>query len=395
MRERYSHIVIGAGAIGSAAAYWLGRAGAERVLVLEQFDLVPALGSSGDHSRIIRHAYGSSIYTELTPAMFDAWTEVEEHAGMQVVLRTGGLDLARTGTPGEAVIESYRAALDARGLPWEALSVETIRERYPQWRLDDDVIGTYQEHGGLLDIRRAVSVMTSLAMSLGVEFRPRTRVTGVALRPGSVSVTAGDDVLEAEHLVVAAGSWLPELQHDLGLDLPITLSQEQVSYVSPSDLRGFAPDRFPIWLYHAEEAGDFYGFPVYGEAAVKIGRDLPGGRFIRSEERVFEGSRDEEEVLLGFLRRHLPDAVGPVLASRTCVYDLTPDRDFIADVLPGHPHVAMFTGAGHAGKFASLMGSVLADLVTKGATAHAIEPFRLDRPALTDPDYVPVWAAPR
>ena len=81
MAKGYSHIVIGAGAIGSAAAYWLSERGADRVLVLEQFDLVNALGSSGDHSRIIRHAYHRVEYTRLTHAMFDAWGEIERRSG--------------------------------------------------------------------------------------------------------------------------------------------------------------------------------------------------------------------------------------------------------------------------------------------------------------------------
>ena len=53
--------------------------------------------------------------------------------------------------------------------------------------------------------------------------------------------------------------------------------------------------------------------------------------------------------------------------------------------------VAVFNGAGHAGKFASLVGQILADLTTRGHTEHDIEAFSLDRPAITDPEYAPVF----
>ena len=115
------------------------------------------------------------------------------------------------------------------------------------------------------------------------------------------------------------------------------------------------------------------------------------GRFISSDERVYEGDAEEAALLERFLRRHLPGAVGPVYANKTCVYDMPADRDFVVDTVPGAPHVAVFNGAGHAGKFASLMGRILAELLTEGSTAHPIEAFSLRRPAITDPDFVPTF----
>jgi glycine/D-amino acid oxidase-like deaminating enzyme len=76
-----------------------------------------------------------------------------------------------------------------------------------------------------------------------------------------------------------------------------------------------------------------------------------------------------------------------------CVYEMTPDRDFVLDTLPEHPHVAVFTGAGHAAKFASLIGQILADLTTRGETAHPIAPFALGRAALTDDSAAPALSA--
>ena len=97
MERGRSYIVVGAGALGSAAAYWLTRSGATDVLVLEQYGLGHGLGASEDHSRIIRHAYHSSVYTALTQAAYDAWAEIEGETGLQLVVKTGGLDLAVAG----------------------------------------------------------------------------------------------------------------------------------------------------------------------------------------------------------------------------------------------------------------------------------------------------------
>lgn len=388
MAQGYSHIVIGAGAIGSATAFWLAEHGAERVLVLEQFDLVNTMGSSGDHSRIIRHAYHHEAYTRLTPAMFDTWAQIERRSGLTLYTKTGGLDLAPADRPGVAEIAGYRTAMDAAGIRYEDLTADQLRERFPQWRVADDTVGLYQEAGGILDIRKSVSAHTALALSSGVEFRSRTKVTGIRLHEHHVTVTTDEGSFDADHLVVAAASWLGELMPDLGLNFRLTLSQEQVSYFAVQKPADFTPDRFPIWIHHDDEV--HYGFPIYGEAAVKIARDMRE-RFIASEDRVHEGDDDEAGVLHAFLAKHLPDAAGARLVNRACVYDMPADRDFVLDTVPGHPHVAVFNGAGHAGKFASLVGRILADLTTTGSTAHDIEAFSLTRPAIVDPDFEPVF----
>ena len=389
MSKGYSHIVVGAGTVGSAAAYWLGKRGAERVLVLDQYGPLHPFGSFGDHSRIIRRVYPSTAYSGLTDAMYQAWAQVERESGLPLITTTGGLDLAEEGTAGHAYIDNSRRALDELGFAYDPLTADDIRRRFPQWKVSDETLGIFQADAGVLDVRRAVSAHTSLAQAGGVEFRT-AKVDGVDLRSDGVGVrvsTPGGttETVRADRLIVAAGSWMCPLMSDLGLKFTLTLSQEQVSYFSSTHLGDFTPDRHPVWIYHGPQ-DTYYGFPVYGEAATKLGRDMRS-RFIRSQDRVFEGDDVEGELLAAFLREHLPGSAGPALAHRTCVYDMTPDRGFVLDTLPGHPHVAIFNGAGHAAKFAGLMGQILADLQTEGTTPHPIGAFSLDRPAVSDPDH--------
>jgi len=383
MKRSYAVIVIGAGGLGSAAAYRLARAGTTDVLVLEQFALGHDRGASEDHSRIIRHAYHSAAYTPLTRAMFEAWAEVEDEAGLRLVTTTGGLNLAVIGTPGESVLEDYERTL-APGLAIERLEAAEIRRRWPQWQIGDDVRGLFQERGGILDIRRATATHIVLARAHGVSFMPGSAVRRVRSTDDAVAVVTDTETYRAEALVICAGSWTPALLDGLGVDLPITLSQEQVSYFATAHPREFACERFPIWIWHGEDV--YYGFPVYGEVAVKAARDMTG-RFIEPHARSYEPLPEETALVARFLEARLPRAAGPELYSKTCVYDMPPDRDFVIDLLPGHPRIAIAIGAGHAGKFASLIGEILAELVLDGASRHPIEAFRADRPALTDPGF--------
>ncbi|MCW2642233.1 MAG: Sarcosine oxidase [Dactylosporangium sp.] len=381
---RYRHIVLGCGAIGSAAACWLGERSGGDVLVLEQYRLGHDRGASEDHSRIIRYAYHSTDYTSLGRASYAAWDEIERRTGQRLVLRTGGLDLG-IGDDGQRQVDSYATALDSVGIASQQLDAADVRRRWPQWRIDDDVVALYQADSGILDIRRANAAHIALARQFGVTLLEETPVRRLVSRPDGVEVHTSAGVFLAESLVLAAGSWTGPLADSLGVHLPITLSQEQVTYYASADLAAFAPDRFGVWIWHG--LGEtYYGFPVYGEAAVKAGRDV-SGILVTQETRRFEPDAGQRDELTAFMSAHLPTAVGPELTTKTCVYDLTPDRNFILDLLPGHPRIAVFVGAGHAAKFASLAGSILADLASDGGTSHPIAPFAADRPALTDPDY--------
>lgn len=389
MKRSYDHVVIGAGALGAAAAYRLAASGSRDVLVLEQYALGHGFGASEDHSRIIRHAYHSPAYTALTPAAYETWAEIEALTGLSLVLKTGGLDLAVEGTPGAAELAAYEASLRplaAAGVTWSRLSGADVRARWPQWRFGDDVVGLFQPDGGILDIRRATAAHIALARGLGVEFAPSTPVVSLASVGDGVTVTTRRGTVSAGSVILCAASWTPSLLAGLGVDLRIRLSQEQVSYFATPHVRAFAPDRFPMWIWHGAEF--FYGFPVYGEVAVKAARDLTG-RYVTQATRSAEPDPVETALVLDFLRERLPDAVGPELMSKTCVYDLPPDREFILDRVPGHPHIVTAVGGGHAGKFASLIGRILAGLATDGSTPYPIDAFRADRPAITDPSYIP------
>jgi glycine/D-amino acid oxidase-like deaminating enzyme len=260
-----------------------------------------------------------------------------------------------------------------------------LRARWPQWRVGSDVLGLYQAESGILDIRRVNSAHISRARARGVRFLDRTPVRKIVPFADRVEVHTDDDVFEAGTLTICAGSWTEPLTASLGFDLPLTLTQEQVSYFAAPDLRAFAPARFPVWIFHDHDA-TFYGFPVYGEAAVKAARDM-SGRFVTQQTRRFEPDPGQTAEVAEFLARYLPGAAGPELVSKTCIYDLTADRNFVLDTIPGHPRIGVFVGAGHGAKFVGLIGHILADLAIDGRTGYPIAAFSLDRPAIRDRDF--------
>ena len=379
--REWDAIVVGLGGIGSGAAYWLSRRLGDRVLGLEQFELGHERGASQDHSRIIRLSYHRPEYVRLAKRAYPTWVELEAEAGVQVVTKTGGLDVA----PRDASIplSDYIASMTAEAVPFEHLDAAEIMRRWPQWRLSDEHHGLFQADGGLADPNRANAAHQRLARAHGATLLGNAPVT--ALRdPGSgvIELTTADGgrpipMQPMQHLF----AWTNPLLASFERQLPLTITKEQVTYFACPEPAAFAPDRFPVWIWMDEPC--FYGFPTYGEPGPKAAQDV-GGRETRPAERTFDVDLDAHARVDSFLRAHLPGALGPDLYTKTCLYTLTPDRDFVLDRVPEAPNVLVALGAAHTFKFASLFGRILAELIVDGSTPSAadIAGFRIDRPIL-------------
>ena len=129
----------------------------------------------------------------------------------------------------------------------------------------------------------------------------------------------------------------------------------------------------------------FYGFPTFGEAGPKAAQDA-GGKATTADTRDFEVEPENLRGVEEFLSSYIPGALGPIIYTKTCLYTLTPDRDFVIDTVPGHENVVVAIGAGHAFKFASQIGRLLSELALTGKSTIDLTPFALDRPLLTMKD---------
>ena len=379
MKREYEYIVLGLGGIGSGALYWLSRSAGSDVLGVEQFETGHIRGGSQDHSRIIRLSYHTPDYVELAKQAYKAWAALEADAQESLIVKTGGLDLA---PPNAAIpISDYTHSLTTAGVPYEWLDAAEVMRRWPQFRLSDDISAIYQPDSGIAPAARCNAAHLRLARAYGATLLDNTPVMAIRNLNDEIEVATHNITYRGHKLVIAAGAWTNQLLAHFGLNLPLTITQEQVTYYATPHADDFASDRFPIWIWMDEPC--YYGFPVYGEAGPKVAQDV-GGRPVTPETRTFEPDAAALKQQEDFLKRYLPTALGPPIYTKTCLYTLTPDRDFIIDTLPKQPNVVVAVGAGHAFKFASLIGKILSDLATAGRTAYNLSPFKIDRPVLLE-----------
>ncbi|OLL72051.1 Sarcosine oxidase [Pseudonocardia sp. Ae168_Ps1] len=385
----YRAIVVGLGGLGSATLHRLPAELGPGVLGLEQFELGHHRGASQDHSRIIRLAQHQEQYAALAAPAYKAWAEVEAESGQQILTRTGGLviedRIARRGAAtGTRNIEGYTAMFDRFGVGYELLDADELTARWPQFRVEGGEQALYQADSGIVDAARVNAVHIALARARGAEVRPHTPVRAVRADGDGVTVVTDGETLRADRVVVAADAWTNQVLAGTGVQLPLTVLREQVTYYSTPHLAEFSTSRFPVFMWHGRH--NFYGFPVYGEVATKLGQHM-GGEETTAEDRSFEPDPVRRDRYDDFLVRHIPRFRGPELYSRTCLYTVPPDQNFILDRLPGSPQIVVANGAGHAYKFAALIGGLLADLALDREPAHAVDAFSAGRPALTDPAF--------
>jgi sarcosine oxidase len=381
VKRDFEYIVLGLGGLGSGAAYWLSREAGAEVLGIEQFELGHVRGESQDHSRIIRLSYHTPEYVDLAKLAYDAWDTLERESGDQVVLKTGGLDFAPRDS--KIPLDTYRNAMRTCHVTYEDLDADEIMKRWPQFTLTEDIVGLYQEQSGIAMAARANEAHRKMARANGATLLENTPVTNIVTRDGEVTVETTEGSFRCRKLVIAAGPWSNRALGYLGLELPLEVTREQVTYFAAPRPQDFAPDRFPVWIWMDDPC--FYGFPTFGEAGPKAAQDA-GGKPVTADTRDFEPEPENLRGVEAFLSRYIPGALGPIIHTKTCLYTLTPDRDFVIDTVPGHENVVVAIGAGHAFKFASQIGRLLSELALNGTSTIDLSSFALDRQILTMKD---------
>lgn len=380
MSNSYHTIVLGLGAMGSAAVYHLARRGV-RVLGLERFRSPHAQGSSHGQSRIIRKAYFEGPdYVPLLQRAYELWHELEGEAGEPIISLTGGVML---GAGVSALVEGANLSARRYGLDYELLGAAELRRRFPQFHVPDDAVALYEAVGGIVYPEAAIAAHLRGAAAAGAELRFDEPALSWEASPAGdrVRVTTPAGAYEAERLVIAAGAYAPALLADLGL--PLTVQRNVLYWFRPTADRAlFAPERCPIWIWQPGDGSSAYGFPELAGSpeGVKVAFHNYGP-LTSPEEIDREVHADEVAHIRSWLAERIPAiAGGALLATATCMYTLTPDQDFLLDAHPHHPQVLLCSPcSGHGFKMASAVGEVMADLAVRGDASLPIAPFGVSR----------------
>ena len=367
-------VVCGLGAMGSAALYEAARRGV-RVLGLERFAPGHDRGSSHGATRIIRLAYWEHpSYVPLLRRAYELWRELESAAGQKLLHVTG---VAEIGPPDGILVRGTLAAAHLHGLTHEVLAAPDLMRRFPAFLLPPDYVAVMQPDGGFLQAESSIHAMLALAQVAGAELRTGETVRAIEPRAGGVRVVTDRAVIDAGSAIIAAGPWIGSLLPDLSV--PLRVTRQVMAWFKPSEPALFAPGHFPVFLIESRH-GIHYGLPPFGGAGIKVAKHHHRDERVDPDAHDRTVSAADEALIRAALADHLPAANGKLLDATTCLYTMTPDGDFLIDRLPGAPPVIVASPcSGHGFKFAPVIGEILADLATTGATRHDLARFSLAR----------------
>jgi sarcosine oxidase len=374
MSGPFDVIIVGAGGMGSAAAYHLASRGL-RVLVLEQFEPGHSRGSSHGLTRIIRLAYFEHpSYVPLLRRAFALWRELQQGLSEPLLHVTGGLDV---GWAGSEVFEGSLRSCREHELPHEVLDARALAARFPGWVPAGNTQAVYQPDAGFLTPERCIATHTARALEAGATIRYREAVLAIATDSTGVTVRTDQGRYSAGQLILSAGPWMADLAPVLA---PVLSPERQVlGWFDIAQPAHFAPDRFPVFVLDAEE-GRYYGFPEYDVPGFKIGCYHHHAERVHPDTMSRDVTSADEATLRRAVARYFPDANGAMRRSATCLFTNTPDEHFIIDRAPGDPQVLLVSPcSGHGFKFCSVVGEICADLIEHDHTPHDIGLFRLNR----------------
>lgn len=351
--------------MGLSTAYCLSK-NQKKILLIDQFPIENGLNASWDYSKNFRYVYGDDkYYTKLAIKSLKQWKILERESNTQLYFKSGCLLLGESDS--SYAKKSYETMKSLK-LDSTLLTRRDLRNKFPQF---NSRYALLDPNGGVIEADTAVKALNTLAKKNGVKIKSGCKV--VKIKKNSVILQNGEEIL-AEKIIITAGSWSQKLTP---IKLHLNITKQEVVYLKPKNLENFNKKNFPTFGYIDSKSG-LYGIPIHKIHAVKIASHIPG-KAVDPDKVSRKIGKSFISECRKFLSQYIPDLTNAdVIESKICLYDMTPDENFILDKLNNNTIIG--TGfSGHGFKFAPVIGMILADLATSGKTDFDIARFRLRR----------------
>lgn len=362
-------VVVGGGAMGSAAAWQLARSG-KSVVLLEQFEAGHHIVASHGATRNFNTAYAEADYLDLLAEAKTLWDELAAETGAPL------LDLVGLANHGNVErLRTIRAAHQERGIESYFISADEAMDRWQGMNFATDVL--FVPGSGRIRSANALVALRKAAESHGAIFKYSTPVHDIRVDGAETVVVVTDETeYTANRVVVAAGAWTNKVLGEHAKLPPLVVTQEQPAHFTPVDNTLVWPS-----FNHSPDVDDpayeYWYSPVYGMLTpgegVKAGWHGVGP-VMDPDERTFQPIPEQLDALVRYAQEWLPGVDPSTAVPISCTYTTTPTEDFVLDRFG--PLVVGAGFSGHGFKFTPAIGRVLKDIVDGGV---APQRFLADR----------------
>lgn len=388
-RSGYDLMVIGLGAMGSAALYQAAQRGL-RVIGLDRHAPPHTLGSTHGETRITRQAIGEgTAYVPFVLRSHAIWDELESQTGTRILTRCGALLLSQPDDGADrgirtGFLQRTRLAAETFGIAHEILSHDDLRHRFPQFGTAAEDVGYYEPGGGWVSPEAAITAQLAEAARMGAAIRTDTVVTGLSQHAGGVTATTADGAtIRADRAILSAGAWVADfLPPDLR---PLFQPHRQM-------LHWFALDRpdlsrawtdGPVYMWpHGDGQDDFfYGFPsLDGGGSLKVANEQYNALVDPNDFNRVVGAGESRAFYDHSLAGRLLGLTPRVTKAATCLYTVTPDSAFVIDSHPTMDLVQLVSPcSGHGFKHSAAIGECAVLRAVEGASPIDLSAFSLGR----------------
>jgi len=369
--SQFDVIVIGLGAMGSAAIYQLAKRGA-RVLGIDRHAPPHAFGSSHGETRITRVACGEGLeYTPLAVRSNVLWREIERESGAHFFTQNGFASIAgnqRASKAGNAeFLEVTIAAAKAAGIEYEILDGKEFRTRFPAFQVSDSDTIYFDRVGGFLKPELCIGAQLRLAQNAGAEIRLLEQVLSFEEKGSVVRVRTADGEYTANSLIVTVGAWLPDLV-DQKLMPGLKTTRQIVCWFrirESARLEDYLPARFPAFVWQVPAPQISYGFPALGgrEEGVKISTEQYE---IAADPEAMDRTvtvAEQKALYEEYVGPYFPGLAPDCVQSAVCLYTSVPDSRFVIDRHPACRQVIVASPcSGHGFKHSAAIGEAVAQM---------------------------------
>jgi sarcosine oxidase len=380
-------IVIGLGAMGSAAAYQAAKSGA-RVIGIDRFSPPHDRGSTHGESRVTREAIGEGgMYVPFARRSHAIWREIEAETGESLYLACGGLFIESGGITARALgkedfLSRTIAVAQDNAIAHEVLSAAEITARYPQFRLSGDERGYFEPGAGLVRPEACVAAQLRLAGRHGAVLHTGEIVTAITPTGAGVQVATDRGSYAAARAIVAAGAWTGDL---VGAAAgPLAVHRQTLFWYEVENPAAFAPERFPVfmWMHGGRTEDWFYGFPMLpGAAGVKLAAETfadPKAGPDSVERSIAPG--EPEALYRDHVAGRLAGVRDTCVKAATCLYTATHDHHFTIDCHAESEDILLVSPcSGHGFKHSAAIGEAAAGWALSNGGGLDLSPFAIDR----------------
>ena len=370
----YDVIIIGLGAMGSAASYYLSKNGV-KVLGLDTYEPPHKLGSSHGHTRVIREAYheGTS-YVPIVKRAYELWNELDHEIEDKLILEYGGMYL---GDDGKYLSDAKKSA-KKYDIPIKEFSSNEIKEKYNILNPPNNFKGLLEYRSGAVFPEKAISNFLSKSINNGSSHNYNEKVIGWEKQSKFYKVETDKNNYFAEKLIFSSGAWIKNLVPSL--KLPVKIERQVLFWFDPiKDKDKFHYSNMPNTGWDLDNGMEFYTQPNIENKGFKVAMHH-NGKFISENDLNRESNPDDLSIVKNFLEEYIPLANGKLIDSRVCVYTNTPDLDFIIDFYPNDENLIICSPcSGHGFKFTPAIGEICSELVINNGTNYDLSEFSIKR----------------